>query len=360
MRRLLTLSVLPAVGLTLFVLAFLWSQRDLRLRFLGQATEGRIVGMAVERADGRSDLLTGQDTDLVLVRAGGDRVLARYRNYARESVAWIPRPGAEPEPLTPAEVPEKLGPETTRVLDEAGRGDAEIIRWAMLRESRRGDDPRRIIRLEKTETTHAYLDLAALPTVLTMRDGHASLDPADPNTPPPGTITITTVFDRSDPALVQKNKGESLVRYDYRRNGQPVTPAKKNFFLFAEPYATEFRPVFGFEVAGTPIARISQVGRHGGPTLALRLFEGGTVYFDPAQPSEAILTALPGAVNGDPLGWFSRLCEGIFAQWGSTALIFIAGLMFLVVGASFISLALWPSKKITLVHAPPASPHGTP
>lgn len=356
MRRIFTLSLLPIVGLALLLLAFFWSQRDLRLRLLGQATAGQIVGMAVERTDGRSDLLVGQDADLVLDRAGGDRVTARYRNYARESVTWIPRPGAAPEAIAPAEVSEKLGSETARVLDEAGKGDAEIIRWALLRESRRSNDPRRIIRLEKTETTHAYLDLPTLPTQMAIRDGRVILGDGSVEDPSPGTITIAALFDRSDAGTVQKNKGETLVRYEYRRNGQSITPAKKNFFLFAEPYVTEFRPVFGFEVAGTPIARVSQVGRHGGPTLALRLFEGGAVYFDPARPSEAILTALPGPVNGDPLGWFSRLCEGIFAQWGSTALIALAALMFLIVGAGFISLAIWPGRKITSAPSPPRSP----
>ncbi len=349
MKRLLTLASLPAIGLVLLLLAFFWSQRDLRLRFLGQPTEGRIVGMVLQREDGPDDLLTGLDSDLVLVRADGDRIQARYRDYSLESVSWIPRSGTAPRPLSPAEAlsaDSVLGPETARVLADAGRGEAEILRWALLRESRRPGDPRRIVRLEKTETARGYFDLGMVPEVLSMRDGRVTLDPQAVSTPPPGTITIHTVFDRSDPVAVRKNKGDPLIRYEYLRNGQPFTPAKKNFFLFAEPYSTQFRPVFGFDVAGRSMARISQIGRHGGPTLALRLFEGGMVYLDPAQPSEAILTAVPGPVNGDPLGWFSRFCEGLFAQWGSTALIVIAGLSFLAVGAGFLSLALWPRKRL--------------
>lgn len=358
MKRFLTLATLPVVGAALLVVAFLWSQRDLRLRILGQPADGRVLGMAVQRPSGATDLLTGVDTDLVLTQADGDRIAARFENYAPVSASWHPQAGGAPQPLSPEAIRDGnavITPETARVLNDAVRGEAEIIRWSLLRESRRPDDPNRIVRIEKNETIHGYFDLTELPIVLSVKDGRVSLDPQNTGAPPLGRATIRTVFDRSDPDLVQKNKNETLVRYEYLRNGAPFVPAKRDFFLFAEPYATQFRPVFGFEVAGTPLARVSHIGRHGGPTLALRLYEDVGVFFDPANPADAILIARPGPVNGDPLGWFSRLCEGIFAQWGSTSLILIAALTCFLVGGIFISLAIWPRRRAGEHSSPPSA-----
>jgi hypothetical protein len=214
----------------------------------------------------------------------------------------------------------------------------------LLRESRRSEDPLRVVRIEKTETIHGFFGLGIIPPVLSLANGRPA--PGDPGQtgPEAGVVMIRAVFDRSDPALVDQNKGETMMRYEHLREGQTFTPAKQDFFLFSEPYATQFFPVFGFEANGLPVARLSHIGRHGGPTLALQLFGPGVVYFDPKQPSDAILTADPGPVGGDPLGWFSRLCEGIFSQWGSTALIAIAGLAAVLTGLLLISLHLIPPK----------------
>jgi hypothetical protein len=230
-----------------------------------------------------------------------------------------------------------------RVVSDSVRGEAEILRWALLREARRAEDPRRVVRIEKTETIRGYFDQETLPVVMTLRDGELVMDPNGGE--PADTVTIRAVFDRTDPAVIQKSKGDSLVSYEYVRNGEPFTPEKRNFFLFAEPYSTQFRPVFGFEANGKPLARLSHIGRHGGPTLALQLFGNCRVFYDPKNPAEAILTALAGPVNGDPLGWFSRLCEGVFGQWGSTALIVIAGGTFFFVGLVFLSLVLIPHGR---------------
>ena len=331
MKRILSLSVFPLIGLALLMTALAWSGRDLRLLFQGQVAEGRIVGMTLQR-DGRSDLLTGVDTKLTLKLADGSPIEARYRNYAPDNEREI----SDPPP----------SPELRRVLADAVRGDAEIIRWALLRESRRPGDPRRVVRIEKTETIHGYFDLETIPTLLESRDGHIMPSQTGGGSLTPSTAVIRAVFDFSNPQAVAANKGESLVEYEYSRNGAAFTPEKKNFFLNAEPYTTKFLPVFGFEVNGDTIARLSHIGRHGGPTLALRLYEKCMVYYDPNQPAEAILMAVPGPVNGDPLIWFSRLCEGFFGQWGSSSLIALAGLGFVITGALFISLAVWPGKPV--------------
>ena len=347
MKNLVRLSILPIIGLALLALAFFWSQRDLRLRLFGQTAEGRIVGMALQRADGRSDLLTGLDTGLVLTLADGGQVKASFRNYGFQSAALIFADGTSRE-LAAADLEGDdplAGKVLARVVNDSLRGDAEISRWALLREGRRSDDPRRVVRIEKTETVRGYFDLETLPVVLAMQDGDVVMDPDGKIPARAGTVTIRAVFDRSDPGTIQKNKGDSMVSYEYLRNGEAITPAKKNFFLFAEPYATQFRPVFGFEAGRNPLARLSHIGRHGGPTLALQLYGGCRVFYDRGNPSEAILTALPGPVNGDPLGWFSRLCEGVFGQWGSASLILIAGAGFLLTGLLFISLVVVPHSR---------------
>jgi hypothetical protein len=342
----LRLSILPLVGIAFLVAAFLWSERELRLRFLGEAAEGHLVGMALQRGS-HADLLAGIDTDLALTLASGERLTASYADGTLVSAALHPAgasPGGSPSarPLDATTLAAEFSAELSSALAVAASGDATAIRWALQREGRRPEDPRRVLRIEKTETVRGWFGLPSVPEVLGLRDGELHLD----DTEHTGIVRIRAVFDFSDPAAVQANKGESLVEYAYNQNGRPMEPEKKNFYLQAEPYATEFRPVFAYEFGGRSVARLSHIGRHGGPTLALRLFEPCRVFVDPNQPELAVVTALPGAVAGAPLEWFSRLCEGTFAQWGATALIALAGLMFITVGLLFASLAIWPSRKI--------------
>ena len=58
------------------------------------------------------------------------------------------------------------------------------------------------------------------------------------------------------------------------------------------------------------------------------------------------LIANPGKPDGDWLGWFSRVCEGTFGQWGSGSLIFLVGSLFFFTGLAFISIAIFPSKTL--------------
>ncbi len=352
MKRILTLSVFPLIALALFIASYLWSGRDLRLRFQGKETEGRIVGMALDR-EGTNDLVTALDTKLDLLLADGTRIEALYHNYALTSATEQAPAGGTLRTLTARELDgsaetsaTSLSPELLRVLNDAVKGEAAIVRWALLRENRRIADPRRVVRIVKTETVHGYFGLKEIPPVLKLRDGRVTFDKSGANAPDQGTVVIRGVFDFSDPARVKANKGNSLVDYEYLRLGESLTPEKKNFFLFAEPYATQFLPVFGFEANGQPIARLSHIGRRGGPTLALQLYGNCMVYYDAANPAEAILIATPGPVDGAPLAWFSRLCEGVFAQWGSAALIALAGLLFIGTGLLFLSLLLFPSKNL--------------
>ncbi len=334
MKRTFSSLLFIGVGLALLFASYSWCKRELNLRLHGQPAAGRIVGMALKRA-GHTDLLTRIDTRLVTTLADGTRYVAEYRDFVLQSP-----PGASPAKLAP-------------VLAEAVSGQADIVRWLLLRESRRLEDPLRVVRIEKTETIHGYFNLPLLPPLLGWTEGGLVLDPA-PTGSQAGTVRIHGDFDFRDPARVKASKGDSLIAYDYQRLGTSITPEKRNFFLFAEPYATEFRPVFAFTANGQGVARLSHVGRHGGPTLALRLFGECEVYYDPRQPTEAVLLAAIGPGQGEWLAWFSRLCEGIFAQWGSAALIALAGLLFIGTGLLFLSLLLFPSKNL------PDQPAATP
>ncbi len=60
----------------------------------------------------------------------------------------------------------------------------------------------------------------------------------------------------------------------------------------------------------------------------------------------------PGSVGSKPLAWFSEYCEGLFGQWGSTALIALAGILFLGTGLILISLAVRPSRNLTIASEP--------
>lgn len=344
MKRFLTLALFPAIGLLLLGCAFFWGQREIRLRLSGQPAEGRIIGMVLQRAD-HADIIAGLDTRIVLALANGERIEVEYRDYTfvtarhfTSTEAALNTESPAPPTLSAADLDALLDPELRRVLTDAVRGNGDIIRWALLRESRRPEVPRRVLRIEKTDTAHGHFGVASVPAVFPVEAGRIVLDA------PTGVARIHAVFDRSELATVQANKSETLVAYEYVRQGESITPARRDFLLAAEPYATQFQPIFAFVAEGTEVARLSHIGRHGGPTLALRLFGECRVYYDRNDPTDAMLTALPGDPDGAPLAWFSRLCEGIFAQWGSTVLIALAGGIFIVTGLLVISLCIFPPR----------------
>ena len=356
MKRILHLSIFPAIGLLLLVASLWWGKRELRLRFQGEPANGQVVGMVLQRSD-HADMLTEINTRLEFSLANGDRIEAAFRNYVMLTAGYHFAGNEESRSLTA----EDLNPNSSaadaplsatlrRTIDDAMRGDGARTRWALQRESRLTGDPKRVMKIDKTETVRGYFDMPVVPLVMEMKDGEIHFDGTRAGSPAPGTAVIRAVFDMSDPAAIEAKNGESMTRYEYLINGRPHTPAKKDGFLNAEPYTTEFIPVFSFEANGIQVARLSHIGRHGGPTLALRLFEKCKVYYDPEQPTEAVLIADAGKIDGDWLGWFSRYCEGVFGQWGSTTLIALNGLMFLGVGLITISLAIKPSKVIPVYY----------
>lgn len=321
----LRLAVMPLIGILLITLSIRLHREQIDLRRHGVETAGLIDGMAIRRGD-RFDIVSRFDIEITFKLADGTIQQARFRNGE------------------PVEMPELSEHEVQR-LRQAALEDVERLRWLLKREARRPDDPRRVVFLEKTEVATGYFDLAEIPPRLVVRDGLVRPDPEDGFAP--STVTTRVEMD-GDPQRVRENKGDSLISYSQVRGETPFTPARRNFLLQCEPYASVFRPVFQYQVNGMPYAGVSHIGRHGGPTLALRLFHPCRVYYYPDRPEKALLMADPGPVDGKPLDWFSRYCEGLFAQWGTASLIIFAGLIFITSGLLFISLAIRPSRS--LVH----------
>ncbi len=353
MKRIIQLSIFPIIGILFIFAAYLWGKRELTLRFQGEPTTGKVIGMVLERKD-HSDLLTALDTQLVFTLANGDRIEAIFHNYKLVTGTYQSAGDTENRILTAAD----LDPKTTatggplsvtlrQTIDDAMRGDGARTQWALQRETRLTNDPKRVVTIDKTETVRGYFNMKSVPVLMELKDGEIHFDPTLPGSPTSGTVVIRAVFDMTDPAAVRARKGDALTIYQYLINGEEHTPHSRDVFINAEPYTTVFIPVFSFEANGIQVARLSHIGRHGGPTLALRLFEACKVFYDPENPTEAVVIADPGSIDGDWLAWFSRFCEGVFGQWGSTALMALAGLGFMLVGLITISLAIVPSKALS-------------
>ena len=340
MKRLAPFFVLPVLGLALLLAGFLWGGRDLRTRLIGEAVPANLPGMWITRAVGPSDLLTGISTELRFTTADGRIFLVHARNH---------RPLTAPSAAGGLDFP----PDVKTFLEKSLAGDIALLRGALRGEARRADDPARIVRVEKIETIHGYLGLPSAPPLLRAdaADPLFPIVPADPALAVTrGEIRIRAVLDLSDPASLAERRGDSLATYEYLRAGVVTEPAKKNFFLHAEPSSTEFRPVYTYEVDGRrAFVRVSHIGRLGGPTLALRLFHGSTVYHDPAAPELGVLIADAGRPEGQYLAWFSRFCEGIFSQWSMTAILMCAGVIMIFVGLLAFSLVVKPSRHLDAV-----------
>ncbi|MCX7848057.1 MAG: hypothetical protein N2595_08535 [bacterium] len=342
MNVLLRLSVLPLLGIGFIATSIYLNWAQLRLRVAGEKIAGQVAGMAIVRGV-TNDVIFGIDTEVEMTYETGLGTRLLYKNYKVDAAWTVMRDGvAEPLPT------DDVSGEILQLAEEVARRSAERIREILKRESRkRRGNGERVVRIIKTETARGYLNVGKIHPVLDWDEKGIRPTSRGGQTPTTGFVRTHAVFDMRDMALVQSNKGEMMVGYAQTRNWELHTPSKQNFVLYCEPYTTEFRPVFAYEVSGRRYARLSHIGRHGGPTLALVLFGPCWVYYDKNAPERAVLIANPGRMEGGILAWFSRLCEGVFAQWGSGALIVMVGLFCLVSGLIQISLAIWPSKRLT-------------
>lgn len=343
MKAFLRFVTMPLLGVVFIGVSVYLNWAQLRLRVSGEKVAGKVAGMAIVR--GRTnDVITSIETEVEVTYETGFGTLVEYCDYELRG-AWRVERNGEKEEIGTNEVRREI----LVLTEEVARRSADRIREIMKREARKSvREGERVVRIIKTETARGFLDVGRIHPVLKWDENGIRPVTRDGSDATTGFVRTHAVFDMRDTALVQSNKGDMMVSYAQLRNGELHKPAKQNFMLYCEPYETEFRPVFTYQVGEQRYARLSHIGRRGGPTLALVLFGPCWVYYDKDTPERAVLIANPGKMDGAVLAWFSRLCEGAFAQWGSGALIVLVGLFFLLLGALQISLAVWPSKRLEL------------
>ncbi|MDX6767610.1 MAG: hypothetical protein SFU85_12565 [Candidatus Methylacidiphilales bacterium] len=346
MKSFFKVVLVPGLGLLLVVLALIWCGRELRLVFFGEHTEARVVAMLLVRSTG-TDLMRSTVTDITMQTPDGRRVFARFKDD-QAIEGWVDLSGtvsSSPDRTGEMAGLQQMKPDWQQMVTQASKGDASVLRGILKREGRRSGDPDRIVAIGRTDRVEGWFGLADLPEGFDV--DHGGLVPKGPAmTSGLGWIQISARFDRSDLAALDASRGELMKDYRYVKEGYDVQTTKRDFYLYAEPRSTEFRPVFQYSAGGRIITQISHIGRYGGPTLALQLFGPADVYFDPKKPEDSVLLAHVGPLEGRFLDWFSRVCEGLFGQWGGPAVVAFVGVCFLIAGLVHASLLFFPSRHL--------------
>lgn len=359
MKKLLPLALFPVLGLLCLALAWSWSRAELTLTLSGGNTEGVIRATVKSRPSGLHDVVTNLDHTLVLAFADGARLHVATRNYRVASLRLsttaqpaLPLPAdalsANP-PLHP-----RLAPDLRPVIEEILRGDSARIQRVFERESARPADLA-LLEIEKTEIAHGWFGLARQPAAFVVDAATAALAPAivsDSPLPHASTVFTTATYSRADPAAVKARKGDFLTHYERRVGDTATEPAKRDFILYDEPYATEFLPVYQYTVGNVAYANLSQIGRKGAPFTGFILQAPCRVAYDLAAPHDSILLPYLTAPKAgeSKLNWFSNFCESLFSRWAYLATYLCFAAFFFITGGLLISLRLRPYV------APPAPP----
>lgn len=357
MKKLLPLALFPLLGLLCLALAWSWSRTELTLTLSGGNTEGVIRATVKARPAGPHDVLIDLDHTLVLSFADGARLHVATRNYRVESLR-LSTAATPDQPLaadalsaTPPLHP-RLTPDLPAVIDELLRGDAARIQRVLERESAQ-PAALALLEIEKTEIARGWFNLAQIPKTFVVDAATDTLSPvSEIPLQPDATVFTTATFSRADLAAVKARKGDFRTHYE-RRVGDIVTePARRDFILYDEPYATEFLPVYQYTVADRAYAHLAQIGRKGAPFSGFILQAPCRVAYDLAAPDDSIL--LPYLTAPKPgeskLNWFSNFCESLFSRWAYLATYLCFAVFFFITGGLLISLRLRPYVD------PPAPP----
>lgn len=351
MKKLLPLTLFPLLGLLCLALAWSWSRTELTLTLSGGNTEGVIRATVKARPTGLHDVITDLNHTLVLTFADGARLHVATRNYRIEtlrlSTAVAPDQSLAPAVLeATSPLHARLEPGLRSVLDELLRGDAARIQRALERESAR-PAATALVEIEKTETAYGWFGLTERPSSFVV---HAATDVLTPVStfplPPASTLFTTATFSRADSAAVKARKGDFLTHYERRAAGGlgAGEPARRDFVLFDEPYATEFLPVYRYTVAGRAYANLSQIGRKGAPFTGFILQAPCRVAYDVTAPENSILLPYITAPEAgeSKLNWFSNFCESLFSRWAYLATYLCFAAFFFLTGGLLISLRMRP------------------
>ena len=342
MKKLLLLLLLPVFGCVLIAAGFVWSRTELSVVRDGERTSGVIIAMVKARTN-HADIIVGLSHQLTFATHSGEVIEVTLQNNQPVSVTVSNAAGRVSLPtaaLASSAMHSPLPGNFSIQLWEVVRGDTEIIKRLLQRESKRTDDDR-IVRIEKLETAHVQREINLLSERWETDGGTLKL--------PGTTSTVTTrAFFAPPVSDAGTNHNSWLAAYERTVDGKVTEPFRQDFIQFDEPYATEFRPVFQFVADGTNYARLSDIGRLGGPSPTYRLFEPCRLAYPPTDPGRAILLPHYGSYDArtSPLVWFSFAAEGFFDRWVFVCLLAGTGLGLIVMGIIVISLAVKPSVRL--------------
>ena len=317
MKDRLILLFLPLVSAGYVLGALALGGGELWLAFTGERAPGRIAGVLKVRADS-ADYVGRLDHRIEFHFADGASATIEARDYQPVSLS-IAGQAAPLSLLAGGDRDARLPADFPALAHEAIRADAAALRRLLQRQSRQ-THPLRTVRLVKTETATVWRGLAPSAREFELQDARHAIPrgrPAD------AAVEVVTRAEFAEPADLRAARGDRMVAYARTIAGGAVEPHRQEFILFDEPYATAQIPVFIFTAGDAPLALLSDLGRHGPPTVAFPVFGDCTVAYDPAAPTQALLMPHLAPPDGTMplLDWFSKFCESLFSRWGYVAIL---------------------------------------
>ena len=310
--RLLKFSGFPLIGLSILFLGLHLFESELRLALSGNKVVGSVSATILKRSQS-SDFVRNVDTVLTCTTLSGKTIQLPYRNFKFH--------GTFPKELE--RIRTKLASVASGPIAEGRR-----LLWG---EEWLENNSDRIVRVEKQEIVSGFLTLKELPKEVTINNGVLTL----PDNGPINRDITRAVLDIREDFHDPDNPDSIIIDYETSRSdGSKVERARDDFYLYREPYFTEYWPVFRYTHNGRENAYISRVGRRGGPSLALRLFEPCHVFIDPESPKDVYASTIIPKLSESPsfIRWLSDFLEGVFSQWGPFSVFVLLSVFFTFTG----------------------------
>lgn len=349
MKKVLTLSLFPFLGIAAFVITWLWFGPAINSALTELSHPGRVEGMLLVRQGGSVDVIERADHDFNMHGADGTHYKLSFEN-GHLTRFTVTEPGNQPLPVelgilsNPPTSSNPLVPEilSSRILDMVN-GNAATIRRTLKREHRRKDE-KRLVSIEKTERLRSRLGMTTAPRSFTAEaDG---LSAQGLNLTPPVWIVTTGLFKSiSDPQ--KPGVHDVSVSFTESVDGKSIDEKRRDFLLSRETWRTEFRSLIRTRFQESDLIALSDIGRRTQPANGLTLFDECLVKIPDGRIELANITASPPAPGPrlNRLQWFSRVCEAVFARWAYPIMLSAIGLILLTAGGVLISLAILPPKK---------------
>ena len=339
MKDRLILLFLPLVGIGYFLGALWLGGGELWLALTGDRAQGRIAGVLKVRSD-HAEYVGRIAHRLEFEFANSSIVSVDVADYEPQAISL----DSDPFPLSAIErsaSDPRLPIGFPALLREATVGDAATLRRIIQRQSRL-DRPNRIVRILKSESAVVWRRLPASTRTFELED---TLHAVPAGLTGSSSVTVVTRAEFGEPPASSDARGDRMISFMRTIGGQVVEPHRRDFILFDEPYETAQLPVFIFEAHGKHHALLSDLGRHGPPTVAFPVFGNCTVAYDPAAPAQALLMPHVAAPDGSMpvLDWFSTTCESLFSRWGYVAILAFG--VVLCLAGSLLSFSLARSQS---------------